>query len=292
MRTNKIMNVPIDNFIEESNLSVAWARAFLALASRRDEEIVPLAISLTGFSAGEPIEDPALRAALDSCLVANGHQASNTVANTIFPLSLWRQVKGNRDRLYEEYLENLPSYVEMAKSKNHSGLYFSRLVAFGVDPRTGAALKDVNIGKLPGLGNQLEYLIPRCKKGVRKSLFQASIFDPGRDHIGGAQQGFPCMQHITFVPDFDKKTLAVNAFYATQQLYVKAYGNLLGLTRLGAFFASQVGLNLAKVSCFAGVEKMDQRPAAGATLDALIAAAEATIRNSQVSASKAAEVIG
>ena len=36
----------------------------------------------------------------------------------------------------------------------------------------------------------------------------------------------------------------------------------------------QTGLNLTKVSCFAGVEKLDQRPAAG---PALVAAAEAAV---------------
>jgi hypothetical protein len=251
---------------------------------------VPLLVSITGFAGGVPTEDEAVRKALDACLAASGYQGAHTVANTIFPASLWRRAKGDRGKLYEEYLENLPSYVEMAPEKNRSGLYFSRLIAFGVEPRTGERLPEVPIGKLPGLGNQLEFLIQRCKKGVRKSLFQAAVFDPARDHIGGAQQGFPCMQHVTFVPDHDKKTLAVNAFYATQQLFVKAYGNYLGLSRLGAFFADQTGLTLTKVSCFAGVGKMDQRPAASPALEALVAAAEAAVRGAGAEADETVEV--
>ena len=31
--------------------------------------------------------------------------------------------------------------------------------------------------------------------------------------------GFPCLQHLSFVPDFHDGALALNAFYATQQLY-------------------------------------------------------------------------
>lgn len=292
MRSKSIMPVPIEHYIEEESLSVAWCRAFLALAARRDAEIVPLLFSITGFDRGVPAEDEAVRKALDACLAANDHQSSHTVANTIFPQSLLRRAKGDRDALYEEYLENLPSYVAMAPDKNRSGLYFSRLIAFGVDPRTGEQIPEVRIGKLPGLGNQLEFLIQHCKKSVRKSMFQAAVFDPARDHIGGAQQGFPCMQHVTFVPDFGAKTLALNAFFATQQLFVKAYGNFLGLIRLGAFFADQTGLTLTKVSCFAGVEKMDQRPAPGPALEALIAAAEVAVRGSRADADVAVEVAG
>jgi hypothetical protein len=262
------------------------------LAARRDEEIVPLLVGISGFSSEVPAEDQAVRNALDECLAANGYQGVHTVANTVFPQSLWRRAKGNREKLYEEYLDNLPSYAEVTPDKNRRGLHFSRLVAFGVDPRTGERSAAVPIGKLPSLGNQLVFLIQRCKKGVRKSLFQAAVFDPARDHVGGARQGFPCMQHVTFVPDYDNKTLAVNAFYATQQLFVKAYGNYLGLVRLGAFFAEETGLTLTRVSCFAGVEKMDQRPAAGPTLDALIAAAEATVRGAGAKADEPVEVTG
>ena len=57
------------------------------------------------------------------------------------------------------------------------------------------------------------------------------------------------------------KRLRLTRFYATQQLFVKAYGNYLGLFRLGAFVASETGLTLSKVSCFVNVvEKDGQAP--------------------------------
>ncbi len=282
---------PIQHFVEEPNLSVAWARVFLSLSGRSDAEVVPLLISVTGFNNGQPIEDTALRDALDRCLDASDRQSVHTVANTIFPQSLWRRAKNNRQGLYEAYLEMLPDLVEMCPSQNRHGLYFARLIGFGVDPKTGERDPNVSIGKLPGMGNQLEFIIERCKKGTRKSMFQLSVFDPSRDHIGGAQQGFPCLQHVTLVPDFEAGTLAVNAMYATQQLFVRTYGNLLGLARLGAFVASAADLSLSKVSCFAGVEKMDQKPSQGPALDALLAAAESLVRESGTDERKA-EVAG
>lgn len=278
MKNRQRLPVPIEHYIEEANLSVAWSRAFLALVTRRGEEVAPLTLSITGFTGGVPHEDAGVRKALDACLKANDHQRVDTVANTIFPQSLWRGARGDRKKLFQDYLENLPSYVAMDPDKNRNGLYFARLIAFGVDPKTGARIAGIPIGRLPEPGNQLEFLISRCKKPMRKSMFHAAIFDPARDHIGGAQQGFPCLHHVSFVPDYDAGTLAINAFYATQQLFVKAYGNYLGLARLGAFFADQTRLELTKVTCFAGVEKMDQRPVSGSALSALITAAEAVLR--------------
>ncbi len=86
-------------------------------------------------------------------------------------------------------------------------------------------------------------------------MFQASIFDPGRDHVRQAQLPFPCLQHVNFVPQGE--TLTLNAFYATQQIFNKAYGNYLGLCRLGNFMANEMGLTFSRMNCFIGVAKLD-----------------------------------
>ena len=88
-------------------------------------------------------------------------------------------------------------------------------------------------------------------------MFQACVFDPVRDHTGAAQQPFPCLQHISLVPDERNGTLSLNAFYATQQLFTKAYGNWLGLARLGTFLAYEMRLQFDRLTCFAGIEKVD-----------------------------------
>jgi tripartite-type tricarboxylate transporter receptor subunit TctC len=69
-------------------------------------------------------------------------------------------------------------------------------------------------------------------------MWQATTFDPARDHSATAQLGFPCLQHVSFVPT--KAGLVANAFYATQQLFDKAYGNYLGLAQLAAFMAGDL----------------------------------------------------
>jgi len=50
----------------------------------------------------------------------------------------------------------------------------------------------------------------------------------------------------------------MNAFYATQQLFDKAYGNFLGLSHLGAFIANEMGLRLEQLNIFAGIEKLER----------------------------------
>src|SRR5437016_1806062 len=227
--------------IEESNLSRAWARAFAYIIENRGNEIVPLLTSITGFEQGEPLEDKRIRNALDDCLKQNKKQSIHTVANTLFPRSLYRLAKYDRNRLRELFLENYERYVALEPYKNGRGMYFHRLIAYG----------DSAI-------NQLEFIISeyRRRPGVRRSMFQASTFDPAQDHTGAAQLGFPCLQQLSFIPQGDQ--LVVNGFYATQQLFDKAYGNYLGLCRLGNFMAVEMGLSLSRVNCFTGISKLER----------------------------------
>ncbi|MEB5016537.1 hypothetical protein RXP78_29840, partial [Pseudomonas aeruginosa] len=64
-------------------------------------------------------------------------------------------------------------------------------------------------------------------------------------------RGFPCLQHVTFAPA--KDGLNVNAFYATQYMVERAYGNYLGLCRLGQFVAHELKLPLKRFTCFTGL---------------------------------------
>jgi hypothetical protein len=263
------MTKPI--LIDRPNLSLAWAEAFSPINVAPKHRLMPLTLSFEGFANGDVVEDATIRDALDAALSASEMQKVQTVANTIFPQALWRTAKGDRQTLYAGYLENLPEYVAMEPQKNGRGLYFGRLIAYDINHKDGERLTYIPDGAIPESGNQLEFLIQRCKKGVRASAFQISVFDPARDHLSTPYLGFPCLQHVTFVPDFHDGTVSLNAFYATQQLFEKGYGNYLGLARLGLFFASQTGLELTRVTCFAGVEKIDSdsKPKPGAALDAV-----------------------
>jgi hypothetical protein len=265
------MNEPQMYAQGEASLSAAWARAFLKMREPPERELAPFLVSIAAGPDGLPVEDASLRNALDACLEETGNQTVDKVAKSIFPHPLWRRAKGDRRKLYTDYLENLPDYVAMEAVKNRYGLYFARLIGYGVNHKTGEAEAHLK-GKLKVDGNQLEYIINACKPKAQRMALQASIYDPARDQ-SEARRPFPCLQHIAFVPDFGRGTLTLNAFYALQLLFVKAYGNWLGLFRLGAFVASQTTprLRFARLCCYAGVQKMtaESGPKPGDRLDRL-----------------------
>jgi hypothetical protein len=271
----------------ETSLSAAWARAFLRMSEPPERELAPFLVSIAAGPDGLPVEDPNLRDALDACLEETGNQMVDKVAKSIFPHPLWRRAKGDRHKLYADYLENLPDYVAMESAKNSYGLYFARLIGYGINHKTGEAVAYLD-GKLKQGGNQLEYIINACKPKAQRMALQASIYDPVRDQ-SEARRPFPCLQHIAFAPDFARRTLTLSAFYALQLLFIKGYGNWLGLFRLGAFVASQTNLRFDRLCCFAGVQKMtaDSRPNPGDLLDRLTEIARKCAGGCQVNGAEA-----
>ena len=143
--------------------------------------------------------------------------------------------------MFDLYKRCLKRYHKLEPQLNRRGLYFERLIAFGAGPKDG---------------NQLEFILDAygARKGVIRSKFQAAIFDPARDHVPDARIGFPCLQHVSFVPS--NTGLRMNAFYATQLIFEKAYGNYLGLWRLGEFMAAEMGLTFTNLTCVVGVERL------------------------------------
>lgn len=269
------MSEPLMYAQSEASLSAAWARAFLKMCEPPERELCPFLVSIAAGPDGSPVEEFDLRDALDACLEESGNQTVDKVAKSIFPHPLWQRAKGDRHKLFADYLQNLPDYVAMEASKNRHGLYFARLIGYGTNHKTGEPEAYLD-GKLKQSGNQLEYIINACKPKAQRMALQASIYDPVRDQTE-ARRPFPCLQHIAFVPDFARGTLTLNAFYALQLLFIKGYGNWLGLFRLGAFVASQTKpqLRFERLCCYAGVQKMtaDSRPKSGDLFDRLTAIA-------------------
>ena len=220
--------------IEQRNLSVAWGMAFLDVL--KDSEVSPLVVVIKDLNGGEPPEVPSIREALDQALESGGKGSCHTVANTIFPSSMWNpQVE--RKILFDRYLLTLP---RLRKRKgNRNGLYFERLIAFG------------HTGDYKDSFNQLDHVIKTWDAGnSRRSALQAALFDPHRDHTDQRQRGFPCLMQVAFDPQ-GKDGLAMTGIYVTQYIFERAYGNYLGLIRLGNFMAHEMGLTLERVTCVA-----------------------------------------
>ncbi len=265
---------------EETDLAAAWAKAYLQMRQTPGKEIAPFAVSIyspSGIALPNSLEHPMVRA-LDECLKhdAQDYHPVEMVAFTVFPDRIWKLCGGNTDEFYREAMLSLRTFTKWGPTKNRGGMYFGRLFGFGVDHKTGKNRGCKATKALDADGNQIKHLIRQLSKSVKKGRtvarmqLQAATFDPFRDLTTSGQPCFPCLQHIAFNTDIEKGALELSAFYATQQLYVKAYGNWLGLCRLGAFVAEQSGLKLTRFTCFANVQKMDKSPKKGSARAALI----------------------
>jgi len=208
------------------------------------ESISPLVLSITGFNvSGVPTEIPEIREAVDAMLAAEGRRDIENVAFTIFPQRYWQMANGCRKEFFDMFREAFPRIQEFNRKNNGRGSYFQRLIDFHND---GGSL------------DQLDWILREYKRNPssRRSKWQATTFDPARDLLTTSQLEFPCLQQVSF--SFEaKQGLVLNAFYATQQIARKGYGNYLGLCRLGAFMASQMDRKLVRMNVFVGIAKMD-----------------------------------
>ncbi|MCY4593173.1 MAG: hypothetical protein OXC19_00050 [Bryobacterales bacterium] len=263
MSKAKTVVAPLPTVIDDTNLSRAWARLLLKVLDGAGTEVAPLVLSLSGFAQdGQAVEDAALRQALNQLLIRKDRMVVEKVAFTIFPQRLWEMSRGDRSRLFTHYRATFPRWQAMNRKANGRGLYFERMIMYGRGPCEG---------------NQLEWILSQfnSRKGVRRSMLQATTFDPGRDHVASAQLGFPCLQQVSFEPT--ASGLVTNAFYATQQIFDKAYGNYLGLAQLGAFMAQEMGLPLTRLNIMVGVAKLERINKSDTDLVSLVAAARALV---------------
>lgn len=263
MSKSKASAAPEPVMISDNNLSRAWSRLLLRVLDGAGTEVSPLVLSVTGFDDNGVVpEDPAVRQAVDQLLKRKGRLKVEDVAFTIFPQRLWEMSRGERTRLFTLYRATFPRWQAMNKKANGRGLYFERMVMYGRGPCDG---------------NQLEWILSQygSRAGVRRSMLQATTFDPGRDHVASAQLGFPCLQQVSFEPT--AAGLVVNAFYATQQIFDKAYGNYLGLAQLGAFMAHEMDMPLARLNVMVGVAKLERITKSDPDFAPLVAAAEALV---------------
>ncbi len=150
-----------EHFVEEVGVSLAWGHALKKVARVGKKELAPLTVAITGDKTEETLqEDPNIRQALDRLLGAQGCQSVETVANTIFPYSLWNSARPRSD-LFERY-ETIVDRIRKANRQNQHGVYFDRMI------NNGPASAE----------NQLDFGLRTysARKGVRRSVLQVGAF--------------------------------------------------------------------------------------------------------------------
>ena len=250
--------------IHSTNLSAAWSHAYLHALSHRGRVLSPLIISITNTDqSGAPTEDQEVRQKLDRVLIERDAVSVEDAACTVFPQRLWSMSQGDRKRLFQLRQNGAnPVDGESSPRPSDQSHCFERLVNFGDDTADG---------------NQLDSILSEYEGNpfVRSSSFHAGAFDPARDRMHIGSNRFPSVQHLSFLPA--SNGLTVTAFYVRQQFPFRAYGDLLGLARLGAFMATEMKMRLRQLNVITGTEKLEGLPRPCRGLTALTAAARACI---------------
>jgi thymidylate synthase len=227
--------------IESDSISDVWSSAVVLATKTRGHEVMNLNATVTGLDRGGPDENAEMRSLLDEMLSAAEMASVETVANTIFPNSLWNP-RRPKEELFARYMKAFPKIRR--HPANRRGTYFERMINYP----SGNGEKF----------NQLKQVIETYLAGNhRRSALQASVIIPWKDLNNARQQGFPCMQQVAFVPTTAAGTLMVVGFYPHQYLFERAFGNYLGLIRLGRFVAHEMQLTLSAMTCVSTIADLE-----------------------------------
>lgn len=187
--------------------------------------------------------DRAVIEAVDAYLATHTHSGFlvRTVANTIFPQATY-DAHGSPN-FYRVYREEI--FPRLKRSSQDWGRYFERMIAY---PPPG------------GQENLLDKLVTRMKRNLSaqktyRNIYELPIYYPPED-AEGSPRGSQCLSFLSFKLDRDHRLL-LSASYRNHYYTEKLLGNLIGLGRLMAFVAAEVGVNpgeLTVLSTHAQVE--------------------------------------
>ncbi len=180
------------------------------------------------------VESREVERLVDSALIASGQQPLITVAETIFPMTEYRQ--GGMKRVYE-YPETIYENIRAANG-NSWGTYALRLVQ-----RFDAKGEPFNPleAMLKKMGEQLQGNRKRCfyELDATMPVAELKLYEAEKDRRKSV--GTQCLSHLSFKFGKDD-TLYLTAMYRSQHFVEKALGNYRGLAALQAAVANELGL--------------------------------------------------
>jgi hypothetical protein len=263
-------------YVNADHVGDAWLQAYEAL--QPTGQALNLAVAIR-----DPLrEDTGVRRAIERRLVelhaqtGTGSafatvQSMHTVANTIFPVGLYRPGKpGAADRFMASVARG--EALRARSRKRGWGTYVGRLVSY---PAPGG-----------GTVNQLQAMLDTLRKDQNyKDRYEAPVVvphldDPAAGVDTGAvlhgdrsvdpfrTRGGPCLAHLSLTSVGGQ--LSMVALYRGHAYETRAYGNFVGLARLLAFLAAETGRQPGELLVVTGHAWADDR-----RRDELLAAARA-----------------
>ncbi|QDT66479.1 thymidylate synthase [Calycomorphotria hydatis] len=221
--------------LSTDSLSETWLGMLEAVLEEPLGKCGPILAEIRGIEASLPAENLRVRSELDNLLIATPKCVrTEACALTIFPYRLWTR---RRDLSHQAFADLCKSELfprlKKLDRRNRRGVYFERLINFSSEV------------------DQVNEVIDRMTSGIkfRPTGLQMACFDPTKDHSAGRMLGFPCLQQVgvTFEPGGG---FSITGFYPTQYVVSRAYGNLLGLSRLGEYLSFRTGCELSRVAIF------------------------------------------
>ncbi|MBN8612716.1 MAG: hypothetical protein J0L92_19125 [Deltaproteobacteria bacterium] len=246
--------------IKADGIVDAWRKGCAHLLSQRDWTDTTVILNIENPMVMRDGESE-IADKLDKFLVEHDSYSNHTVAETIFPGYEYKRrgVKG----VYEVYPDVIfPRLRQDIPEVRRWGTYAHRLLRA--------------IDKNGKTYNPLEYCIKkmRDKRPKRAAYelgfgfgFDLATYDDTRDR--GSRLGGPCLSHLSFkVVD---GRVHLTALYRSHYYVQRAYGNLLGLSRLLAFVAAQAGFAPGTMVCHSTMGMLDHEKWSKTSVEALLA---------------------
>jgi hypothetical protein len=234
----------------------AWLKATKSL-SAVSKPVYNLVYSITSPSDKLP-QDDAIIASFNRFAIDHKFHATETVANTIFPLDTYnsKYKTSNPDEFYEYYLNTV-----LPKVRKNWGTYFERMTVRRNDNGTPMMKGNRRINPLDTLINKLKRRVddpPKTTTHYEVSIddvaLEIATYNPSFD--SNYQIGGPCLSHISFKIDRNN-VLRLSAFYRSHWYIERALGNLIGLARLQWFVANASGATVGPLTVVAAEAVLD-----------------------------------
>lgn len=232
--------------VEAETRTEAWMNAVSMLLDGEGEKTqrrytrLNVVLEVESPGAMDPL-DSVVFDELDDFYRSVGEYPVHTVAETIFPGYLYH--REGIEGVYSTY----PEQLDLVKNDDRIqwGTYAGRMVR-KKDPENGEEFNPLK---------QLIQKMRNCRKsntgtkmscyelGVQGGLFDIALYDPTADR--NRRMGGPCLSHISF--DLIDDKVHLTAMYRLHDYRYKVPGNLLGLARLQACVAREVGVNIGQL---------------------------------------------
>jgi hypothetical protein len=232
-------------FVDASNIGDAWLQAYQTLLEAHDRQAVNLAINIE-----QPLrEDLGVRRALEQTLAGLATSrprttvhSVHTVANTIFPISLYRP---DQPDAAKRFFERASTVSQLHHRRKHEwGTYIGRLIRY--DQADGSSVNQLErfLTLLNGDTNWADiYEAPLTYPGETSGIAASDMLLIGPDDR--RRMGGPCLAHVSLT-SVDGH-LHLTALYRRHYYLARAYGNFLGLARLLNFLAHESGREVGQM---------------------------------------------